>query len=441
MSQLSWSTSTERWFGKISSRSAEKWRIAFSAHQVSIIVHPLIGSRILFLVRSGQLGGMELRLASIMRMLRSSGCQVEALFSTFDGVDSYLRELSICGVETGILDVPPFFEQWRWRRINRIRTRIATVPRVRRRKPDLVHVPFAWTDQGVSRLWVAAKSGLPTVVSVHNTFAPHEFSEKAKSIVREALRSTVGVYGNSESALASFQQIFGSLLPAEIDQRTIPNGVDIHRFCPSGECRSSTRAEWGVDESAPVIGCVGRLDAQKQPLKVLEAFASIKVSVPQAKLVFIGHGALREAIEMRANELGLGDSVLIAGFRSDPERVLPAIDIHLLVSKREGHSAATAEAMACGVPTVATDVGGVRDILHGTGAGILLKNDNVEEIAAEVSALLKDEARRVVMARVARQIAHETLSLNCWHTRLKEFYTSSLDKVRRRDSLGSSDGG
>jgi glycosyltransferase involved in cell wall biosynthesis len=149
----------------------------------------------------------------------------------------------------------------------------------------------------------------------------------------------------------------------------IPNGIDVGKFRPDLWSGRQARAEWGFPEGARVVGIVGRLVAVKDHPTFLAAAARLSVAWPDARFVVVGDGpaAYRAGLVAEAGRLGLADRLCWAGERRDMARVYNGLDLLCLSSRSEGFPNVTAEAMACGVPAVATDVGDVAALLGETG--------------------------------------------------------------------------
>ena len=113
---------------------------------------------------------------------------------------------------------------------------------------------------------------------------------------------------------------------------------------------------------------------------------------------------------------------MFAGFRQRVELLMPAFDLHLLLSKNEGFGIATIEAMACGVPAVGTDVPGTHDILHDSQGGVLLPPGDEDAACQALADLLRDPARRQRMGRQARQEALQHYSMQRLEQQLRQFY-------------------
>jgi L-malate glycosyltransferase len=388
-------------------------------------------TKVLLTSLSGQIGGMELRIADEARQLTSLGLSPELAISSFPGSASWLASLKQESMIVRELDFPPFFEEWRFHRWNYLRARGRPAWKLRSLGYSLAHVFYAWTETGGSRLWLCHYCRIPTVISVHNTFPYHEFSPWHARRTLEAFRSVKGIYGVSKSALESFESIYGRYFPAQLETRVIHNFVDTERFASSTDERMRARVALGLPLDAPVIGSVGRLDSQKVPLTVLEVFQRVKRLMPASVLVYCGQGPLAEQVKHRVEEMGLTASVKFLGFRHDVERVFPALDVHVLLSRNEGFGISTVEAFSCGVPVVVTDVPGSRDIVSGTGAGYLVPFGDSGAAAKAIVSILQDNDLRNSMAMSARQAATTKFTKRAWARDVSDFYGCILDGMSR----------
>jgi glycosyltransferase involved in cell wall biosynthesis len=150
---------------------------------------------------------------------------------------------------------------------------------------------------------------------------------------------------------------------------TIPNGIDVARFRLSDDARRLKRAQWGVADTDIVVGIVARLDPIKRHDLLLEAADILSRRQSNVRLVSVGGGTAVQLDGLRsmADRLGIRDRVLWLGELDDVASVYPAFDIVCSCSTGEGFSNSIGEAMACGVPCIATDVGDARAIIGDTG--------------------------------------------------------------------------
>jgi glycosyltransferase involved in cell wall biosynthesis len=139
----------------------------------------------------------------------------------------------------------------------------------------------------------------------------------------------------------------------------IPNGIDTQGFCPDPEARRHVRSEWGIQDHEELIGIVGRLDPVKDHPTFLQAASLLSQEHNHLRFVCVGDGQTeyRKSLHQLTRSLGLTEQVIWPGGRSDMPAVFNALDLLASSSTTEGFSNVIAEAMACGVPCVATNVG------------------------------------------------------------------------------------
>lgn len=149
----------------------------------------------------------------------------------------------------------------------------------------------------------------------------------------------------------------------------VPNGFDVSRFKPDADARGAVRRELGIPGDAPAVGLVARWHPHKDHGTFIAAAARIRREVDAARFVLCGDGIDRGNRELagRIDAAGLGSAVHLLGRRDDVERILASLDVACLSSRTESFPNAVGEAMACGVPCVATDCGDVREIVGEAG--------------------------------------------------------------------------
>jgi glycosyltransferase involved in cell wall biosynthesis len=154
----------------------------------------------------------------------------------------------------------------------------------------------------------------------------------------------------------------------------------------------------------PVIVAAGRLaDAKNYPL-LIDAVAKLRESIP-ARLCILGEGDLEPALRQRVNDRGLRDAVSFLGFQSNPWKFIAQADVFALSSHYEGFGNVLIEAMALGVPVVATASAGTRDIVDSESSGLLVHDHTADAFASALGRVLGDRERRESMSRAARHAA------------------------------------
>lgn len=205
----------------------------------------------------------------------------------------------------------------------------------------------------------------------------------------------------------------------------IPNFVDTERFRPPGPGRRARlRAELGF-ANRPVVLFSGRLTPRKEVDTLLRAFARVPARQGAAPLlVILGDGPLRARLEGLARARGLTNRVRFVGFRPRPWRWLAAADVFVLPSSVEGLPNALLEAMACGLPCVATALGGAREVLG--ERGLLVPVGDEAALVASLSELTADPARREALGRAAAERIARDFSLRAVAPRYLDLYRRLL---------------
>ena len=204
----------------------------------------------------------------------------------------------------------------------------------------------------------------------------------------------------------------------------IPNGVDLVALAPAtGEERRALRAGLGFPEDRVLCAFVGRLTPQKDPALLLEAWAIGRW--PQAHLVLVGDGPLRRGLEARTASGPLAGQITFAGATADVSQYLRAADLLVLPSRAEGMSNALLEAMACGIPIVATDLIGNREVMGEDGqAGRLVPPGNPAALAEAIETLVASTSLRRVLGTAARAVVEKRFDIQRVVTQYVSLYAA-----------------
>jgi sugar transferase (PEP-CTERM/EpsH1 system associated) len=205
---------------------------------------------------------------------------------------------------------------------------------------------------------------------------------------------------------------------------TIHNGVDVGTFCRRD--RELARAELGLSVDGPVIGTVGRLDPVKDQVGLVEAFAILADRHSDASLVIVGDGPCREALQERIERLGLGKRAILLGERRDVPVLLSGMDLFVLPSIAEGVSNTVLEAMAIGLPVVATKVGGNAELVADGVTGRLVPARDTSQLAEAMEWYLDAPDVRARHGQAAHARAREQFSLASMARSYRALYTDLL---------------
>lgn len=198
------------------------------------------------------------------------------------------------------------------------------------------------------------------------------------------------------------------------------NGVDLARFEPKD--RRAARTALGLRPDRLTFGTVGRLVEVKNQQLLVRAVARLVSDGEDCQLVICGEGPLRHALTERAAALGMQERVCLPGYREDVERVMAAFDVFALTSHSEGMSNTILEAMASGLPVVATRVGGADELVDDGATGLLVPAGEIDELVGALRALAEDASRRWAMGRAGRARAHDEFSLGAMLARYQDLY-------------------
>jgi len=295
-------------------------------------------------------------------------CEQVSLYDAFP--NGFETELAAAGIPVRHLGKRPGFDV-------RMFPRLARIIRVFR--PAIVH-----THSYVLRYaWPVSRAKM--VHTVHN-LADREVDRLGRVLHRLALRSGVRFVAISSEVARSFRKVYG----VEPDA-LIRNGVDL---AVPRVSRSEWRRVHGFSDADVLIVSVARLDPQKNPLALLDALPRD----PRCHLLLAGDGTLVEELRRRG-----GDRVHLLGLRTDIPDLLGACDLFALASDYEGLPVAVIEAMAAGLPVVATAVGGVPELVEQDRTGLLVPPRNAAALAGALAALAADAERRAAMRACAAE--------------------------------------
>jgi len=186
---------------------------------------------------------------------------------------------------------------------------------------------------------------------------------------------------------------------------TVYNGINVEPFLDSGLTRKQARTRLGLPHKQGfVYGTVGRLVETKGQEVLLRAFAKVYERSPGSWLVFAGAGRLESKLRALASALDIHERVVFLGFRTDIPEILKAFDVFVLPSIAEGLPGALLEAMATGIPVIASRVGGVPEILNSPDLGLMVSPSAVDELSMAMEQLYSmDEMRRNEVGKALRQ--------------------------------------
>jgi glycosyltransferase involved in cell wall biosynthesis len=260
-------------------------------------------------------------------------------------------------------------------------------------RPDLAHLH---TSRAHAAGWAVSLVAprLPVVVSRRVDFAPD-----GNPLTRLKYTSRIDCFIAVSRRVAEVLEASG--VPRE-RVRTVYSGVPA-RARPDPARRATLRKELGLPDGAPVVGSVGALAAHKDPVTLVRGAAVVLRERPAARLLLVGDGPLRGEIEREARALGVADRVVLAGFRDDAIDCLSLLDVFAVTSRLEGLNTTVLDAMALGLPIVATRAGGIPEIVADNECGVLVPPGDPEALARALVLLLEDRQRAERFGAAARE--------------------------------------
>jgi glycosyltransferase involved in cell wall biosynthesis len=252
----------------------------------------------------------------------------------------------------------------------------------RRARLDVVH-----THNRMPLIYGAAAGKLAGATVVHTRHGPGRGS-RGEQWLRAGAGRLVDAYVAVSPELRELARALGDSTDGKL--RVIENGIDLQRFGGAAGERAAARAALGIPDDAWVVGSVGRLAVEKDYPMLVRALAPLLG--PRARLLLVGDGAEAGAIAGEATARGVRDFVALPGARDDIPSMLAAMDVFALSSRMEGLPLCTLEAMAAGLPVVATAVGGLPGLIADGVTGYLVPAQNEEGMRQRLAALRADPA-------------------------------------------------
>lgn len=270
--------------------------------------------------------------------------------------------------------------------------------RVRRERVELVHVFF--NDSAIVIPWFAKLGGSKVITSRRDM--GYWYTWVNLRLLRLANRFVDGFLVNSRAVA---EHVMARERVRRERVRVIYNGYLFG--AEAGPPLEGLRERIGAGAGDPIIGIVANLRPVKRHADLLEAFARVLRTHPKAHLLLLGSGPLQPALTARVEALGIGSSVHFLGSHRDVIPIVKHFDVGVLCSESEGFSNAVIEYMACGVPTVCTNVGGNPELIRDGVEGYLVERGDVPALASRIEALLNDRTLARTLGDNARARVQE----------------------------------
>lgn len=334
--------------------------------------------------------------------------------------DSRWAAAIICGPQTGpegslieevqARGVPLTIEPVLVREINPLKDALAVgrlIQFMRRGRFTIVHTHSS--KAGILGRWAAKLAGVPIIVHTVHGWGHHD---RQHPLVRQ-----IYIWLEKLTLPITTQLIVVSPRDADKGLRdgigtpqtyvVIRSGIELDRFGHPQRARPQVRAELGLPPDAPVVGTVTRLSPQKAPLDFVQAAGLIARKRPDAWFVLVGDGLLRPQVEALARQLKIADRLILTGLRRDVPELMNAFDMFALASLWEGLPRVLPQAMATGLPIVATAIDGNAEAISDGVNGLLVPPGKPAALAQQVLNLLENPRLANTLAQAGRQRVNE----------------------------------
>jgi glycosyltransferase involved in cell wall biosynthesis len=300
-------------------------------------------------------------------------------------------------------------------------------------RPDIVHTHNP--KPGIYGRVAARAAGVPGVVNtVHGLYASPEDRASRKAVVYGLERAASMCSGAELVQNPDDLEVLTRLGVPSRKLVLLGNGIDLRRFGPvaNERTRQEARVSLGINDGAVVVGIVGRLVWGKGFRELFMAAESLRETHPHVVFVVVGGSDSNKADAISLGDLGDAQRrgrVVFAGERDDMEHVYPAFDIFALPSHREGFPRAAMEAAASGLPVIATDIRGCREVVSDGQSGLLVPLHDPARLAAAIEKLVADPSLRTRMGTAGRRKAETEFDDRAVVSKTMEAYERVLERA------------
>jgi L-malate glycosyltransferase len=279
---------------------------------------------------------------------------------------------------------------------------------------ELIHCHLPWA--GFLGRLVFKKTGIPVLYTEHNM--QERYHVVTKKINKSTFNYQSMAFGVSEDVTNSIKININPSVPV----KTLLNGVNTDSFTRKGD--TSIREKLNLPKEAVVLGNVAVFRFQKRLKEWLQVFAKVQTSNPNVYGIIVGAGPLEEEVKEEHKKLGLKGKVFFPGLQTDVKPYFEAMDIFMMSSSFEGLPIALLEAMSMECAVVATDAGGIKEVVINEETGLTCKVEEWEKLSCLVQVLLDDPTKLEKYKIAARKRVIDAFSLKIMVEELESHYSS-----------------
>ena len=291
-------------------------------------------------------------------------------------------------------------------------------------QPDLIHAVSI--RSGLVATTASFGTNVPVIWHLHDELPKHPLSSLIRlfAVCCRQIRLMPVSYATGKSFRGRIPQFLGKHLP----ERVIHNGIELEEFKIDRTNRHRIRTELGLSENELTIGIVGQITPRKGQLELIQTFARTQKQMPSSTLLVVGSPIFNqdeiylEKLKQTVIDLGIENRVKFLGSRNDVAAVMQALDLLVINSKSEALVLVAIEAMACGTPIIATDVGGTVEIIEHQNNGWIVPFGDQAALTEALVTLGENQELRLKFAEESLKIAASRLNAQHFISQVEEFY-------------------
>lgn len=355
-------------------------------------------------------GGTESYISSLIKKMHKDKCEFYIAYSKAGPGHSLFKDMNVQLIQ---MDMNSPYDLKAANRLSKLCKELSI---------DVIHTHFL-RENYISVFSKLFGNRVPIINTSHMLY------ENSKTVI--AINKILSKYNSKTIAVSN--AVRNHLISEGIDPNKIQviyNGIDIDYW--EGEKEYGIRKEYDIADDAFLIGSVSRFSQEKGHVFFLEAIAYLKnliktknLSVPQIKYILVGRGKLLDHCKSLAADLGIADDIVFTGYRTDIKRILKNCNLFVSHSKSEALGISILEAMACGLPVIATDSGGTKEIIgKDNDCGLLVDYDDKEGLATAIIKLIQDKELYIKYQNKAKNLLIEKFNLDNTANQTYTIYSS-----------------
>jgi glycosyltransferase involved in cell wall biosynthesis len=370
--------------------------------------------RVVEVLATGTNGGAQESLYSLVTRMDTSRFEVSVVALT---PGSSVRKLERAGIPVCVIDSPNDDEA-----VAQLAAYLITVG------ADVVHNHMFRAEViGTRAALAVAATGRPRPLIVSTVHSSRIRSREDRALIRALTPQMDHLIAVSSSIVHKVIEEGRVGAPITL----IRNGVDLVRYDHQEPC-CTLREEYDMTPDAQIVGVVARLEPEKGHRTLLDAWPEVLRQIPNAWLLVIGEGSRREDLEAQARELGIQHRVVFTGRREDVPAVTAALDVAVLPSYREALGLSVLEAMALSRPVVASNIGGIPEMVEDGVTGLLVPPADPMALASAITRLLADHQLADMLGRAGHDLVHERFCVERMVGAIETIYAAAADAQEER---------